>query len=276
MARLKSGLVLMVSLLVMAACAPKPPDLELAMELYRAGKLNEARREMAAYARAKPYNPETKIAAQHIVLIRRIKNLESIAIDHWRQGNLDGAQRILGVMRFLHPTYVDSTLARKGIDFTIAPPMAATHYRGALQTGLQPEIAPGLRELTPYMLAILDRHEEMIIHLAREWELVKYRNGQTNVGMFAATLSSPETISLLTAIDQAYLELARIEGQSAGLIHDLARMAEQFDQLLIGLATGESRTQVAFEYEFHGYKRQLLRQILTIKHRLGAISAPLG
>ncbi len=275
MAWIRPGMLYLVSLLVVAACASKPPSLERAMDLYRAGKLNEARREMAAYARAKPYNPETKIAAQHIVLIRRIKNLESIAIEHWRQGNLDGAQRVLGVMRFLHPTYVDSNLIAKGLDFTKAPPVAPTNYRNQ-RAAPRREIEPGLRELTPYLLAILDRHEELIIHLAREWELVKYREGQTNVGKFTVTLSSPATISLLTAIDQAYLELANIEGQANGLIRELSRMAEQFDNLLIGLATGESRTQVAFEYEFHGYKRRLLRQILTIKHRLGANAAPLG
>ena len=130
---------------------------------------------------------------------------------------------------------------------------------------------PAFGELLPYLLAVLDRHEEMIIHLARQWELVKHETGADVVAAFASALSSPETVDLLRALDNAYLELRRIRGQTSPLILELSRLSERFDSLLLTLQDDPVHTRVTFEYEFHRYKRRLLRQILMIKARLGTV-----
>ncbi|MFC1548244.1 hypothetical protein ACFL5M_06925 [Candidatus Neomarinimicrobiota bacterium] len=88
-------------LVFLFACASKPPSLQDALDLYREGHINEARREMVAYIKAKPFNPESEDARQHILLIRRIKQLESIAIAQWERSNIEGAKKIVGIIRIL-------------------------------------------------------------------------------------------------------------------------------------------------------------------------------
>ncbi len=256
-------------LLLLAACQPPAPDLEHALELYRIGKLNEARRELALFVRARPYDTGHNIARQHILSIRQIKRLEQVVASQWRQGKVSGARRVLGQLRVLHAVYADSSELLQRIDLEQPPQEAAPGWQ---TVDVAPAVDnPAFGELLPYLLAVLDRHEEMIIHLARQWELVKHENGTEMVPAFASALSSPETVDLLLAVDNAYLELRQINGKASPLIMELSRLSERFDALLLTLQDDPVHTKVTFEYEFHRYKRHLLRQILAIKARLGAV-----
>ncbi len=255
-------------LLLLAACQPSAPDLQHALELYRVGQLNEARRELALFVRARPYDTGNSIARQHILSIRQIKRLEQVVVEQWRQGKVRGARRVLGQLRVLHSVYTDSSEVLQRIDLEHPPQEADLGWQTPGTTVNVDD--PAFGELLPYLLAVLDRHEEMIIHLARQWELVKHETGAEVVPVFAIALSSPETVDLLRAVDNAYLELRQINGQTSPLIVELSRLSERFDALLLTLQDDPVHTQVTFEYEFHRYKRRLLRQILAIKARLGA------
>ena len=256
-------------LVLLAACDPPAPDLQHALELYRIGHLNEARRELALFVRAKPYDTGNSIARQHILSIRQIKRLEQVVVQQWRQGKVQGARRVLGQLRVLHSVYTDSSEVLQLIDLEHPPRVADLGWQPPGATVAVDD--PAFGELLPYLLAVLDRHEEMIIHLARQWELVKHETGTDVVPAFASALSSPETVDLLRAVDNAYLELRQINGQTTPLILELSRLSERFDSLLLTLQDDPVHTRVTFEYEFHHYKRRLLRQILTIKARLGAV-----
>ena len=256
-------------LLLLAACQPPAPDLQHALELYRIGKLNEARRELGRFVRARPYDTGISIARQHILSIRQIKRLEQVVTEQWRQGKVQGARRVLGQLRVLHAVYADSSELLQRIDLEHPPREADLDWQTPGATSAVDD--PAFGELLPYLLAVLDRHEEMIIHLARQWEVVKHETGTEVVPAFASALSSPETVDLLRAVDNAYLELRQINGQTSPLIQELSRLSERFDALLLTLQDDPVHTKVTFEYEFHRYKRRLLRQILAIKARLGAV-----
>ena len=158
-------------LLLLAACQPPAPDLQHALELYRIGKLNEARRELGRFVRARPYDTGISIARQHILSIRQIKRLEQVVAEQWRRGKVQGARRVLGQLRVLHAVYADSSELLQRIDLEHPPREADLGWQTPSATSAVDD--PAFGELLPYLLAVLDRHEEMIIHLARQMK--KYR-----------------------------------------------------------------------------------------------------
>jgi len=249
------------------ACPAAPPDLERALFLYREGRINEARRDMVSYIKAKPFNPEVMEARQHILLIRRIKLMESIAVEQWRQGNIRGAKKIIGVMRFMHPVYVDSSEIFRLIDFS-QPPLWADTTREPPSPARLDLADSATRELIPYALAVLDRQEEAIIHLAREWEVARYRQSDNPLPLFAASIAGPETQELIQAVSSAYEILRGAGSQFNPLTQELDRLSEQFDQFLEDIGSNTLQPLLSFEYGFQDHKRKLLLQILTIKARL--------
>lgn len=264
----------LAALFVLLACPAVPPDLEHSLYLYREGRINEARRDMVAYLRAKPFNPESDEARQHILLIRRIKRLESIAVEQWRRGNTQEATKLVGIMRILHPVYVDSAEIFRLIDFS-RPPLWVDTTRESPSPARLDLADSTTRELIPYALAVLDRQEEAIIHLAREWEVAKYRQSDNPLPLFAASIAGPETQELIQAVSSACETLRGAGSQSNPLTQELDRQSEQFDQFLADISSDTLQPLLSFEYGFQDHKRQLLLQILTIKARLaGAAGIP--
>ena len=249
------------------ACPAAPPDLERALFLYREGRINEARRDMVSYIKAKPFNPEVVEARQHILLIRRIKLMESIAVEQWRRGNIRGAKKIIGVMRFMHPVYVDSSEIFRLIDFS-QPPLWADTTREPPSPARLDLADSATRELIPYALAVLDRQEEAIIHLAREWEVTRYRQSDNPLPLFAASIAGPETQELIQAVSSACEILRGTGSRFNPLTQELDRLSEQFDQFLEDIGSDTLQPLLSFEYGFQDHKRRLLLQILTIKARL--------
>ncbi len=249
------------------ACPAAPPDLERALFLYREGRINEARRDMVSYIKAKPFNPEVVEARQHILLIRRIKLMESIAVEQWRRGNIRGAKKIIGVMRFMHPVYVDSSEIFRLIDFS-QPPLWADTTREPPSPARLDLADSATQELIPYALAVLDRQEEAIIHLAREWEVTRYRQSDNPLPLFAASIAGPETQELIQAVSSAYEILRGAGSRFNPLTQELDRLSEQFDQFLEDIGSNTLQPLLSFEYGFQDHKRKLLLQILTIKARL--------
>ncbi len=256
-------------LFVFLACLTEPPDLEHSLYLYREGHINEARRDMVAYLRAKPYNPESDEARQHILLIRRIKQLESIAVEQWCRGNTQGATKLVGIMRFLHPVYMDSAEIFQIIDFSQPPLWADTSLKRPAPVRL--ELADSTSpELVPYALAVLDRQQEVIVHLAREWELARYQQSDNPVPLFIVSITDPETQALVQAVDSARKRLRDADSRSSPLNQKLDLLSEQFDQFLADISSDTQQSLLAFEFGFQDYKRKLLIQILALKARLMA------
>jgi len=256
-------------LFIFLACPTEPPDLEHSLYLYREGRLNEARRDMVAYLRAKPYNPESDEARQHILLIRRIKQLESIAVEQWRQGNTRGATKLVGIMRILHPVYVDSAAIFRLIDFSQSPLWADTSLKRPAPPRL--DLADSTtRELVPSALTVLDCQEKAIIHLAREWEFARYRQSDNPVLLFTASITDPETQALIQVVDLARERLRDTGSRSSPLIQELDRLSEQFDQFLADVSSDTLQPLLSFEFGFQDHKRKLLMQILALKARLAA------
>ena len=258
---------------MLLACSPTPPSLEDSLYLYREGRINEARMGMAAYIRAKPYNPESEEARQHIILIRRIKQLESIAIEQWCRGNHRGAAKIVGIMRVLHPVYVDSADIYRFIDFS-QPPKWISAPAYTLEPAPIDPADTTTQQIIPYTLAVLDYQVEAIAYLAEEWEVGKYTNSADPVSYLAASLMQPEMLELLGAIDTAYQALHRATIRPDPLVVEIDLLADQFHQFLAFIRSDTLPPMLSFEYSFHGYKRDLLLQILNMKSRLGSIPEP--
>ncbi|UCD39115.1 MAG: hypothetical protein JSW54_06445 [Fidelibacterota bacterium] len=259
------------AVMCIVACPPPIPRLEEALYLYREGQINEARRDMVAYIRAKPFNPEVEEARQHIILIRRIKQLESIAVEQWRRGNAQGAVKVIGVMKILHPVYVDSTEIFQLVDFSqppkwvIAPPALPkpTHIDTSNTI---------VRRLIPYALRFLDRQQEAVAYLSRQWELIKYHQLDNPIQDLALQLSMPQAAELLRAMQVAREELHEATPQPNPLTMRLDLLNEQFDQFLSYIRSDSLPQLLSFEYGFHGYKRDLILEILSLRAQL--ISAP--
>lgn len=261
--------VAMAILFIFLACPTEPPALEHSLYLYREGHINEARRDMVAYMRAKPYNPESDEARQHILLIRRIKQLESIAVEQWCRGNTRGATKLVGIMRILHPVYVDSAEIFRLIDFSQPPLWADTSLKRPAPARL--ELADSTtQELVPYALAVLDRQENVIVHLAREWEFARYRQSDNPIPLFTASIMGPETQALVRTVDSARKRLRAAGNRSSPLIQKLDRLSEQFDQFLVDISSDTVQPLLSFEFGFQDHKRKLLIQTLILKARLVA------
>lgn len=254
-------------MLLLLTCQADRPEMEHALALYREGRISHARREMVLYARAYPFNEEVDVVRQYILLIRRIKQMEHTAVQQWRQGDSAGTSRTIGVLRFLHPVYVDSADI-----FRILRLERPLMERNPALTALElPEFDMAdstLQRLMPASLAVLNCQQEVIIHIARAWEVIKNQEGDSLIQEFARFLAATETRGLLQAVDTAYLELRVVGSPSTPLMQEISRVSEQFDRLLVDLRADAPRSLLVFEYDFHGSKRELLQNILAIKSRL--------
>jgi len=262
-------------ILIIVACSTSPPDLEHSLFLYQQGHINEARRDMAAYLRAKPFNPESEEARQHILLIRRIKQLESIAIEQWRRGNTQGASRLVGIMRILHPVYVDSADVFRLIDFSRPPTLVTTTDELPTQSRLDLTDSTTLK-LIPYALAVLDCQEELIVHLAREWEITRYQEGNDPIRLFATSITGTDTRGLVQAATAAHEALRDADTGMNYVTDVLSQLSGQLDQFLLEIGSDTQQTLLSFEYGFQEYKSSLLRQILEIKSQLRASGLATG
>ena len=247
-------------ILLLLTCQSGPPDLEDALALYREGQINAARRDLLAYIAAYPSKPESDDARQRVLLIRRLKALEAETVALWRQGDLEGARRTLGVMRVLHPVYVASASLFRLLDLEHA---SQSYVEAA--AGLQ-LIDPGDSSVfrrIPLALTLLDRQEEAVIMLAREREAAHLRGNGTSGG--PAALESSELLRRKVAAHRAF-ERATVSPDP--LSAEIERLAGQLDRLLRYAAAGPSLAPLRFEYGFQGYKRDLLMQILALKSHL--------
>ncbi|MFB0516707.1 MAG: hypothetical protein ACETWG_08885 [Candidatus Neomarinimicrobiota bacterium] len=259
-------------LLVFLSCPAALPDLQQALVLYRQGHLNEARRDMVSYIRAKPFNPETEEARQHVLVIRRIKRMEARAVKQWLEGDTQGAKRTIGVLRVLHPVYVDSAEVFRLIDFDRPPAWLADTTRAAAPTRFDPSDST-FQVLLPYARAVLDRQGEVIILLAREWETAKYQCKDSPVQRFATSISKTGILEPVRAVKSAREELREAAGEASPLNIEIDHLSEQFDEFLSFITSDTLQPPHLFEYDFQGYKRELLQQILALKARLFPVEA---
>jgi hypothetical protein len=251
-------------LVCLCACVSKPPSLQDALDLYREGRINEARRDMVAYIKAKPFNPESEDARQHILLIRRIKQLESIAIAQWERGNVEGAKKLVGIIRILHPVYIDSAAAYRLIDFNQAPKWASSSKIESVPVQFG-QADPSSAELVPFAIQILHKQEQAIICLSREWEKrkIKQKDGQKS-----SMLSSPMVSQAILEVDSADTEMRLATTHSSSLISEMNALSAQFEKFIDYLQADSIDSSISFEYGFHSQKRELLKQILHLKSRL--------
>lgn len=255
------------ALLIFQVCQQAPPDLEQALSLYREGQINEARRDMVAYIRAKPFNPEVDEARQHILLIRRIKLLESVAVEQWRKGNLQGAKKIVGVLHFMHPVYVDSAEIFRLINFDQPPIWLSDTLKIPVPARFDPADST-IRELIPYARAALGRQQEAIILIARAWETAKYSCKDNPMEFFTASILEPAIQEMIQSVDSACKELRSAGGQSNPLTLEIDRLSDQFHQFIIAITPDTLQPLPLFEYDFQERKRDLLTQTLALKSRL--------
>jgi hypothetical protein len=240
-------------LVCLCACVSKQPSLQDALDLYREGRINEARRDMVAYIKAKPFNPESEDARQHILLIRRIKQLESIAIEQWERGNVEGAKKLVGIIRILHPVYIDSAATYRLIDFNQAPKWASSSKIESVPVQFG-QADPSSAELVPFAIQIL-----------HEWEKrkIKQKDGQKS-----SILSSPLVSQAILEVDSADTEMRLATTHSSSLISEMNALSAQFEKFIDYLQADSIDSSISFEYGFHSQKRELLKQILHLKSRL--------
>ena len=249
---------------LLGACVAGPPNLQEALDLYREGQINEARRDLAAYVKAKPFNPESEDARQHILLIRRIKQLESIAIAQWERGNTQGARKIIGIIRILHPVYVDSSEIYQLIDFT-RPPVWANGLDASIESLQAGEIDSSQRAIIPFIIRILDRQERAVITMSREWEecrLIQEYQPERSI------LTVPDIQRRILDVGIAARELRQVAEDSSPLITEVNAISAKFDELVSYLSSESMETSMSLDYSFQSYKRDLLGQILHLKSRL--------
>ncbi|MEE9163073.1 MAG: hypothetical protein V3U35_08920 [Candidatus Neomarinimicrobiota bacterium] len=260
-------LVRLAGLWLLLACQTGPPDLEEALYLYREGRLNESRRDLVAYITAKPFNPESDEARQHVVLIRRIKGLEAEAVEQWRRGDLEDARRTLGVLRILHPVYADLAEISRLLE-EADPERAASRTAGPADLGRIDITDSSVAARIPFALAVLDLQVEAIFVLAREWELASRQDEDDPVRRLTESLASPLHSSIMRQAQAAFADYGAPERPLDPLGAELQRLSEHFDQFLGFVRANGDQPPMKFEYGFQGYKRDLLMQILALKNRL--------
>ncbi len=254
-------------LLLVLACEMGPPDIDRAFELYREGHINEARRDMAAYVREKPFNPESEEARQHILLIRRIKRLESVAVEQWRRGNFQGARKLVGILRILHPVYVDSTVILHFISSDQSWAWSGAGKR-AVSLALLDTTDATVRDIIPAALTILNRQEQLIIHLSREWETIRHRQTGTPLELMALSLRQPVIREQVQMASAAHEKLKASVDQANPLSRELERLGEQLHGFLESVGADTTLSLSLSQYGFQDNKGDMLRQILSLKLRL--------
>ncbi len=264
---LKAGLLL---LLVLAGCAAPIPDLDRALALYNSGLLNEARYEMGRYARLYPLSDEVEVVQLHILLIRRIKARETLALDQWQIGNLSVARRLARVTAFLHPVYSDSSAILVMIR-TQDPPVPRFVKPAIARETPKVTISDSIRVQTyPYIWMLLDRQEELVIYLASAWEEIKHMEADTLVFRFEDLFGSAEVGRLLAAADSASRELGQLQIESILSNEEQDALNLTLHQFMAEGRDGFDGSRNLAEFEFNGYKRDLIERILVIKTALGS------
>ena len=251
-------------IVLLGACASGPPNLQEALDLYREGQINEARRDLAAYVKAKPFNPESEDARQHILLIRRIKQLESIAIAQWERGNTQGARKIIGIIRILHPVYVDSTEIYQLIDFS-KPPVWASGSDANMESLQAGEIDSSQHAIIPFIIRMLDRQERAVITMSRAWEECRLIQ---EYQLDRSILTVPDIQRSMLEVGIATRELQRVAEDSSPLITEVNAISAKFDDFATYLNSESIEPTMSFDYGFQSHKRDLLGLILHLKSRL--------
>lgn len=251
-------------LVILVACIGQPPNLQEALDLYHDGAINEARRDLVAYVKAKPFNPESEDARQHILLIRRIKQLESIAIAQWERGNTEGARKVVGIISILHPVYVDSAEIFQQIDFSI-PPAWASDSELEIQSLQAGETDSTRREIIPFVIRTLNSHERAVIFLSRKWEERKLR---PKVEVSGSILYNPAVSQAISEVDSTGIELQQVTDHSSPLVNELDVISLKIEKLVAYLHSDSLEPSISFDYGFQSQKRELLTQILELKSRL--------
>lgn len=251
----------------MVACVAGPPNLQEALNLYREGHINEARRDMVAYIKAKPFNPESEDARQHILLIRRIKQLESIAIAQWERGNVEGAKKIVGIIRILHPVYIDSAKIYQLIDFSKPPKWASGPEIETVPVQFD-QTDSSHREIIPFVIRILNKQERAIICVSRKWEERKFKQMHEQG---RSILSSPAVNQAIIEVDSAANEIQQVAVYSSSLVNEVNVLTAQFEKFIDYLLVDSIESSISFEYGFYSQRRELLTQILHLKSRLTTI-----
>ncbi len=260
-----AGLALLA--LLLAGCGPQKPDMDTALTLFQEGRLNEARWMLGRYIREKPFNPEVREASQHILLIRRIKKLEAAMVRQWVAGDLAAARRTIGIIRFLHATYVDSAQIFGLLDYP-SPGQAPAADRAA-QVG-----APGgpgqagtfQQVFGPLMLPVLDRQERLAIHLALRWEAYRQAPHPAAVDGGVALSAQPQTDALLEDLDRAYSHLR--DWTDAAEREEIEALGSQLEQMLATLEQDGSGSPGTAELEWQALKYSLFDGLLTYKATL--------
>jgi len=249
-------------LLLVLGCRAKLPDMDQALALYQEGRLNEARYEMGRYLKLRPLGTQVDVARQHILLIRRIKRLESEAVEQWRLGNLRGAERALGVMRFLHPAFIEQANVKRLLEYE--RPVLATGIVNVFEPVALEVANMTLARLVPPATAVLNAQEKVVIHLAREWGVYKNANGTPAGDWFRDVLSAPEMVGLLQAVDTSYQNLEAVDTTASPVIRHVQQISSQLHQWLADMQD-PARSSLVYEYYYLTGKREILQHILAVK-----------
>lgn len=265
--QLKTGLL---SLLVLAGCAAPIPDLDYAFELYNSGLLNEARYEMGRWARLYPLSDDVEVVQLHILLIRRIKARETLALDQWQIGNTSVARKLARMTSFLHPVYSDSSAILVMIK-TVESPKPRISKPIVSREVPKAAISDSIRvEASPYIWMLLDRQEELVIYLASAWEVVKHMESDTLVFRFEDLFGSAEVGRLLAATDSASRDLGQLQLENSLPNDEQDALNSILQQFIVEGQHGFGGSRNLAEFEFNGYKRDLIERILVIKSALGS------
>lgn len=248
--------------LLLTGCQAPPPDMDQALNLYRAGKINEARYEMGRYIRLKPFNPEVETARQHILLVRRIKTLEARMVQKWKSGDVEGTRRTAGVIRFLHSGYVDSAhvfalLAMKSPVEPLRPKQAPEHVP------VDKEAETRQAFLRPLIMDVVERQEILALQLAQQWEERRQSPAGREPAGSAEWNSDREKDRLVVALDSAYLVLRMQSVEAERIAVD--RIAAHLEQMLSSLDYPAQTSPQIEELEWQSLKHSVFSTVLDLK-----------
>ena len=250
--------MLALALLTAMACETRPPNMRVALTLFEGGHINRARAEMGRFIREKPENESVDAARQHILLIRRIKRIESQMVDQWRIGDMASARRSQGVIRFLHPAYAESA-AIFALLVMPSPRLAAgtSPAYGEWEWPLFDAVSDSaLAILAPLMLEVINRQEILAVHLAHRWA----RDQQGGI------INGDETMRLVSHLETAYGYLR--EQSTTPERREIDVLVDQIDHMLQSSAAMITTRDEESVLAWTAAKGDLFGRLLALKSGL--------